>query len=436
MIMKKISILGCLILLVTTVSAQIKFETTDLATGLKRAKKEGKMVFIDASAAWCGPCKLMEKTVFQDKTVGDYFSKNVVAFKIDIEKGDGPAIQRNYAIEGLPGYVFLDSDGNVIFRERGSCSTEKFMSYVKQAEVNAKNSSGTMALEYEANKNDEHFVRKYIDKLSSEKGVNYFAELEHYFSIQKSMPEQSKEMINFIIANKNALTYCGEADRIIRENIKSDVWKRYVRKDVREFFQKLDRLMSQNSSSYAIQTVNEKYILSVIDRVSEERSLNSETRAAVLMDFYLNANFGEKYKDLAYEMVNNFANSLDIDKLKVIHLETLAEMKADSTKSIRSWGRIHTEKLMYMIKDYCKFVVTDEEKAIALRWAKICYDIIPTDEFNANYYANVLYTYGNKKEAIILKEIAYKIDLDSKKADGYLLDYEAMKDNKPVNITL
>ena len=436
--MKKISILGCLVLLATTLNAQIKFETTDLRTGLEKAKREGKMVFIDGSAVWCGPCKLMEKTVFKDKTVGDYFSKNIVAFKIDVEKGDGPAIKRTYDVQGLPGYVFLDSNGNVIFKESGSCSVEAFMSYVKQAEVNAKdpNNVGVMALKYEKNKNDERFVRQYIDKLVATKGVGYFDVFEHYLSMQKSMPEQSKEMIDFLVANKNVLTFCGEADRIIRENIKSDLWKLYVRKDIRQFFQDLHRPMAQNSSSYAIKTVNEEYLRSVVDRVEEERKLTPESEKAIFMDFYLNANLGEEYKKAAFVFVSDFANALDIEKLKAVHLRTLAEMKADPTKQIRSFGKRDTGRLAYMVKDYCKFVKTDEEKADVLSWGKICYDIIPSDIFNVNFYADLLYLYGDKNEALALKTKAVELDANSKRIDVYRSDLELMKKGKSINLTL
>lgn len=436
--MKKLSILGCLILLATTLNAQIKFETTDLATGLKKAKKEGKMVFIDGSAVWCGPCKLMERTVFKDKAVGDYFSKNIVAFKVDVEKGDGPAIKRTYDIQGLPGYVFLDSNGNVILKESGSCSVEKFMSYVKQAEVNAKdpNNVGIMALKYEKNKNDERFVRQYIDKLVATKGVGYFEEFEHYLSIQKSMAEQSKEMVYFLVANKNVITYCGEADRIIKENIKSDIWKLHVRKDIRQFFQDLYQPMAQNSSSYAIKTINEEYLASVVDRVEEERQLTPESKKAIFMDFYMNTNLGEKYKKMAYEMVNGFANSLDVKKLNAGHASTLAQMKADPTLRMRSFAKRDSERLAYMVKDYCKFVKTDEEKAIALNWAKRCYDIIPYDILNVNFYADLLYIYGDKSEALALKTKAVELDNDSKRIDIYRSDLELMKKGKSINLTL
>ena len=39
----------------------INFEKSSFETLLAKAKKEKKLVFVDAYAVWCGPCKLMDK---------------------------------------------------------------------------------------------------------------------------------------------------------------------------------------------------------------------------------------------------------------------------------------------------------------------------------------------------------------------------------------
>jgi thiol:disulfide interchange protein len=63
------------LLISTTLFSQdgIKFGKQSFAKTLEQAKKENKLIFLDAFASWCGPCKLLDKNVFPKKEVGDYF---------------------------------------------------------------------------------------------------------------------------------------------------------------------------------------------------------------------------------------------------------------------------------------------------------------------------------------------------------------------------
>nr|WP_309762545.1 thioredoxin family protein [Chryseobacterium sp. SORGH_AS_1175] len=67
----------------------IQFQDVPFKDLIAKAKKENKIVFIDAYASWCGPCKMMERNVFTKKSVGDYFNTNFVNARFDMEKGEG-----------------------------------------------------------------------------------------------------------------------------------------------------------------------------------------------------------------------------------------------------------------------------------------------------------------------------------------------------------
>ena len=67
----------------------IQFTDARLDDLLAKAKKENKVIFVDIYATWCGPCKLLKKTTFTDKEVGEYFNTNFINAAYDGEKEEG-----------------------------------------------------------------------------------------------------------------------------------------------------------------------------------------------------------------------------------------------------------------------------------------------------------------------------------------------------------
>ena len=56
----------------------IQFTNAKWADLQKKAKDENKIIFVDIYATWCGPCKLLKRTTFTDKEVGDFFNANFI----------------------------------------------------------------------------------------------------------------------------------------------------------------------------------------------------------------------------------------------------------------------------------------------------------------------------------------------------------------------
>ncbi len=51
----------------------------------KRMADEPRKVLVDVYTKWCGPCKMMNQTTFQDPTVVEYVNKHYYAIKFDAE---------------------------------------------------------------------------------------------------------------------------------------------------------------------------------------------------------------------------------------------------------------------------------------------------------------------------------------------------------------
>lgn len=98
----------------------IKFFQGTWAEALTAAETDNKIIFLDAYAAWCGPCKLMTANTFTDEKVGHYFNENFISFKMDMEKNaDGPRLSSKYALKAYPTLFFVNSKEEIVHQTLG-----------------------------------------------------------------------------------------------------------------------------------------------------------------------------------------------------------------------------------------------------------------------------------------------------------------------------
>jgi thioredoxin 1 len=94
---------------------------------LEKAEKEDKLIFLDAYASWCGPCKAMQQNVFPTQKLGEFYNANFINVKIDMEKGEGPALSAKYGVRAYPSLFFIDSDGQVVKSALGYQNVNKLL---------------------------------------------------------------------------------------------------------------------------------------------------------------------------------------------------------------------------------------------------------------------------------------------------------------------
>jgi thiol-disulfide isomerase/thioredoxin len=88
---------------------------------LEKARAAGKYVFVDCYTEWCGPCKLLDKNVFTNDDVADYYNERFINAKYDMEKGEGIALKEKYGVTAYPTLLFIDArDGEVVHRVVGA----------------------------------------------------------------------------------------------------------------------------------------------------------------------------------------------------------------------------------------------------------------------------------------------------------------------------
>ncbi len=105
------------------------------AEALKKAEEEDKLVFMDAYAVWCGPCKLLKRNVFSDPNVGAYFNENFINVAMDMERGEGRELARKYGVTAYPTLFFLDPEGAVKKKAVGYRHSEQLLTMAKALEA-------------------------------------------------------------------------------------------------------------------------------------------------------------------------------------------------------------------------------------------------------------------------------------------------------------
>jgi len=80
---------------------------------LELAGKEDKLIFLDAYASWCGPCKSLQKKVFPSEKVGNFYNANFINVKMDMEKGEGIALAKKYGLRAYPSLFFINHNGTL-----------------------------------------------------------------------------------------------------------------------------------------------------------------------------------------------------------------------------------------------------------------------------------------------------------------------------------
>jgi thiol:disulfide interchange protein len=109
-----------------SLSSPLPFVSLSFDEALVKARAEKKLVFVDLYADWCTWCTKMDDDVFAVPRVQDAL-REFVPIKVDVEKAGGRSVATRYRVRGLPTFLLLNADGDVVQQFDGYLPVEVFL---------------------------------------------------------------------------------------------------------------------------------------------------------------------------------------------------------------------------------------------------------------------------------------------------------------------
>lgn len=354
------------------------------------AKQENKLVFLDAYASWCGPCKWMAANMFTNDTIADYYNSNFICASIDMEKGEGPALARKYGVRAYPSLIFIDTTGNMVHERVGA--PQKVSDYIAMGNTARDPKDGLAACirRYREGNDSPQFIQLYLERLA-EAYIPFDPVLKKYFSTQS------------------------EADLLNRPNW--NIIYRYVMDLDDPRFVNLLKHEKEYQKLYSRDSVNDKignvYEYSLQKYLRMPRSDKNDSAYNDLKSKISHSGFEGAGKII-------FNSDLQFNQMRMKNGAYIKLLYEDLDK--------------YYSNDYTKltnaaysvFSLTDDVKYLekAGEWAKKSI-ALKNGPYNNDLYASILLKLGKKKEAITYEKAA--IELAKKQNEPTARFDEALK---------
>ncbi|SMO53764.1 Thioredoxin [Solitalea koreensis] len=194
----------------------INFEHGTWAEIKAKAAKEKKVIFLDCFTSWCGPCKKLAKEVFTLNEVADYYNANFINASMDMEKGEGPQLAKQYGIRAYPSLLFVTPEGKLISKNEGASDFKTFIDYGKKA-VSGE-SLESLTAEYKKGNRSPEFMKKYMTRMEGIKANTteiigeYFSKIpqaqwqtaENWYFINRYVRTEQSSVFKYVLQNQKA----------------------------------------------------------------------------------------------------------------------------------------------------------------------------------------------------------------------------------------
>lgn len=391
----------------------IQFEHSKNRNQIKaKAKAENKYIFVDAFTTWCGPCKWMAANIFPQQQVGEFFNKNFVNLKLQMDQTDiddeyvkswyAEAIrfQKEYSVVAFPTFLIFNPDGELVHRIIGGSEADGFIAKAKDG-LNPETQYVTLVKRFEANPNDKDAAKSLAIAAEIAYDQNLARKaLETFISLLDEEELLEKDNLKFLVKTISSTSSVGYD--IVNENRA-----------------KVDSLLGQGKSNTIL-----------VDAIIKEKIVPKLRAKDVEPDFdALEKQVAAEYPDLNFNLqfanqkVNYYYRKKNWTAFTDATNELITESKTDFNPSLLN-------SFAWEIFENCDDIACLQS---AIAWSKKSLENGHNPAF-LDTYANLLYKSGDKENAIIWQEKALEI-VDEESKSQFQNTLDKMKAGEPTWIS-
>ena len=306
--------LGVLIFPLANLSAQeipidssVVFINHDWIKAQKQALRTGKLVFVHGYKEEHNTSKKMEREVYTNFEVSQFFNAQFINLKLDLEKGVGVDFDKKYKTIEYPALIFLSPEGILIHHAGGFQSPESFLQLGEEV-LDPHTQISAYKAAYEAGDRSADFLFRYAstlslvdDSLSFKIGKMYLDKKDNWASNQALAMvgllarTYGDPYFNYMVEKRYLFVKDfgeGVVDRKLVQIIKGDL------------FQDLDALDLEDAKNVFIKTFPSRKAAPLFDRFEIEY-WDQKGRQGTYVE--KTKAFVKKYSNISWNTLNEFA---------------------------------------------------------------------------------------------------------------------------------
>ena len=444
--MKKITLsIICVCWLALAYSQHIHYQKT-FNSALIQAAKSNKLLLLTISAPEL-PQYAALKSALTSPEIIKLYNKNFINYRINYTDSAAVPLIKKYKTTKYPAYLFLDSLGNLVFKDAGSsASAARYVSMNDQA-VAAQISGRTLTnyiAGYQPNKNNRVFLKDYI-ALREELGYYDNAELaEQYAHTLSAKDFQNYQTVLFImeagpLAYGHAYTLC-----YTNKNITDSIYK-YEPPALRTLINNriitntINNAITNKNIATAQQAI--RFTAATWAKTNLKNGIIASNRR--MLDYYLGIQDTASYYRQAPFFYNYYYMNISVDSAAKIDQEILRNARAatityantppestigsaEQTNEMVKGPLAHRVSNILNNGAYSFYIMNTRNQTYlvnALLWSKRAIELYP-GYHNYDTLAHILYRLGLFDEALSIQTQAVKLAIKDKAPDNEIKHFK------------